>query len=181
MLVQNLLNSLQGTPGAGADRQRAEKPFTTLRDLLTPSTTIPVIESVDESALDHLLAFLPPTLFLPNQDADSPSGDPSPDAIQAAIQTLSRDQKKSVLDSVLRSPQLSQSLGSLTMALHDGGLPTISEALCIRVRDGGFMRGGSMPLGGGEAVEAFVEGVKTSVQKEDEKNGDGANSMDTDP
>ena len=67
------------------------------------------------------------------------------------------------------------------MALRDGGLPTISEALCIRVRNGGFMHGGAMPLGGGEAVEAFVEGVKTSVEKEDEKKGDGADPMDTNP
>jgi 26S proteasome regulatory subunit N13 len=65
---------------------------------------------------------------------------------------------------VLRSPQLTQSLGSLTVALRDGGLPTISEALGMKVANGGLIRGGQMPLGGGEAVEAFVEGVKRTVE-----------------
>jgi 26S proteasome regulatory subunit N13 len=85
-------------------------------------------------------------------------------------------QKKEVLRRVLRSPQFIQSLGSLTVALRDGGLPSISEALEVKVKNGGFMRRGGMPLGGGEAVEAFLEGVKNGIQEED--NG-GENHMDT--
>ena len=42
----------------------------------------------------------------------------------------------------------------------------IGEALGLKVRDGGMIKGGSMPLGGGDAVEAFVEGVKKSVEEE---------------
>ena len=44
----------------------------------------------------------------------------------------------------------------------------IGEALGLKVRNGGLIRGGSMPLGGGEAVEAFVEGVRKSVEEEEE-------------
>ena len=51
------------------------------------------------------------------------------------------------------------------MALRDGGLPTVSEALGIKVENGGFTARGSMPLGGGDAVEAFLEGVKKGVEE----------------
>ena len=57
------------------------------------------------------------------------------------------------------------------MALRDGGLPMIGEALGLKVANGGLIRGGSMPLGGGDAVQAFVEGVKRTV--EEEKEGEG--------
>jgi len=82
---------------------------------------------------------------------------------------MSSDQKKTILKRVLRSPQFHQSLGSLTMAIRDGGLPSISEALGVKLQNGGMVRGGSVPLGGGEAVEAFVEGVKNSVEDKKKK------------
>jgi len=104
--------------------------------------------------------------------------DPTSEIAQAAIQALSIDQKKDVLKRVLRSPQLHQSLGSLTVALRDGGLPTVSEALKIKVANGGYIKHGGMPLGAGEAVEAFLEGVKSTVQEEKAKGDDG--NMDTD-
>ena len=78
---------------------------------------------------------------------------------------MSTGQKKALLKKVLRSPQFHQSLGSLSMAIRDGGLPTVADALKINVEGGGFVRGGTVPLGGGDAVEAFVEGVKKSVQE----------------
>jgi 26S proteasome regulatory subunit N13 len=90
--------------------------------------------------------------------------EPTPATTQAAIEAMSQDQKKSLLKRVLRSPQFHQSLGSLTVALRDGGLPMVADALGIQVAHGGLVRGGSVPLGGGEAVEAFVEGVKKSVE-----------------
>jgi len=55
------------------------------------------------------------------------------------------------------------------VALRDGGLPMIGEALGLRVRNGGLVRGGQMPMGGGEAVEAFVEGVKETVEEEEKE------------
>ena len=82
------------------------------------------------------------------------------------MQNITLEQKKDILRRVLRSPQFSQSLASLTIALRDGGLPSISEALRIPVRHGGFMRrGGGVPLGGGEAVEAFLDGVKDAIKQ----------------
>ena len=85
--------------------------------------------------------------------------------------SLEPAQKKEILTKILRSPQFTQSLASLTVAIRDGGLPSISEALKIPVENGGFMRRGGVPLGGGDAVEAFLQGVRNHVR------GDG---METD-
>lgn len=181
--MQNFLNSLRGTSAGGGGQQGQEKIFATLPDLLPPSTTVPVIETADVSVIDRLLLFLPPTLLLLAQEADDLSSvDPNSETAQAAIQALSLDQKREILKQVLHSPQFTQSLGSLTVALRDGGLPTVSDALGIKLRDRGFIKGGGMPLGGGEAVEAFIEGVKRTVE-EDEEKGDGGGEeerMDTD-
>ena len=96
--------------------------------------------------------------------------------MEAITMSLSTEQKKDILRKVLRSPQFSQSLGSLTMAIRDGGLPTISDALKIKVANGGYVPRGSVPLGGGEAVEAFIEGIKDSIdddkQQEDKMETD---------
>lgn len=43
----------------------------------------------------------------------------------------------------------------------------IGDALGLKVENGGSMRGSVMPLGGGEAVEAFIAGVKTTVEEEE--------------
>jgi 26S proteasome regulatory subunit N13 len=92
--------------------------------------------------------------------------EPNAGTAQAALDALSLDQKRVILKRVLRSPQFHQSLGSLTVALRDGGLPSIADALGIKVANGGLVKGGSVPLGGGEAVEAFVEGVRKTVEDE---------------
>jgi hypothetical protein len=85
-------------------------------------------------------------------------------------------QKKDLLTRVFRSPQLYQSLGSLTAALRDGGLPMVAQAVEVKVENNGLVRGGNVPLGDGAAVEAFLEGVKRTVKEEDK---DGGGSMDT--
>ncbi len=173
-LVQNLLDSLKGGSGGNYTQQGQDKPFTTLPDLLPPSTTVPVIATVDEATLNHLLSYLPPTLLLLAQEADDISTvDPSPDTAQAALQALSVDQKREILTQVLHSPQFNQSLGSLTMAIRDGGLPSISEALGVKVRNGGLVPGSGVPLGGGEAVEKFLEGVKQSIEEEERQKNNG--------
>ena len=92
--------------------------------------------------------------------------EPNAGTAAAALDALSLDQKKALLKRVLRSPQFHQSLGSLTVALREGGLPSIADALGIKVANGGLVRGGSVPLGGGDAVEAFVEGVRRAVEEE---------------
>jgi 26S proteasome regulatory subunit N13 len=160
------LKSVKGSRAGHSDTQG--NLFTTLADLLTPASTIPLIDSTDESTIDRFLEFLPPTLLALAQEAD----DALPvrvdaSSADAAKQALSLEQKKDILCRVLRSPQFSQSLSSLTIALRDGGLPSISEALDINVQNGGFMRRGGVPLGGGDAVEAFLNGVKDQVRKSD--------------
>lgn len=159
-VVQNFLNSLKG---GGQAQQPQGKIFTTLPDLLPFSTTIPTIESASPSQIDNLLSYLPPTILLIAQQSDG-MAEPSEATASAALAALSLDQKKTILKRVLRSPQFNQSLGSLTMAIRDGGLPSIAEALGVRLENGGLVKGGNVPLGGGEAVEAFVEGVKKTVE-----------------
>jgi hypothetical protein len=142
--------------------------YTTLVDLLPTSTTIPVIESATPSQIDNLLGYLPPTILLIAQGSTRQIDgmvEPDPETTTAAIEALSLEQKKEILKRVLRSPQFHQSLGSLTAAIRDGGLPSIAEALGVKLENRGLVRGGSVPLGGGDAVEAFIEGVKKTVQE----------------
>ena len=165
-VVQNFLNSLKG--GQGIPTQPQGQIFTTLPDLLPSSTTIPIIDSTSAAQIDNLLSYLPPAVLLISQPSSSPNDrtkEPSAASASAAIEALPIDEKKNILKRVLRSPQFHQSLGSLTMAIRDGGLPSIADALGVKVQNGGVVRGGSVPLGGGEAVEAFVEGVRKAVEK----------------
>lgn len=176
--VQNFLRSMQGNEALSNQQSQPQgKVFTTLPDLLPTSTTIPVIDSADSVFVNNLLGHIPPVLLLLSQEADDiSSADPNSETANAAIEALSLDQKKQILRKVLRSPQFSQSLASLTTALRDGGVPSISEALKIPVENGGFIRRGGVPLGGGEAVEAFLKGVKALVEKKDDVE---EGSMDT--
>lgn len=141
--------------------------YTTLPDLLPSSTTIPTIDNATPEQIDSLLSYLPPTVLVLAQESAASFGgmaEPNSAATSAAIEALSIGQKKTILKRVLRSPQFHQSLGSLTMAIRDGGLPSIAGALGLSVQNGGLVRGGSVPLGGGDAVETFIEGVKNSVE-----------------
>lgn len=138
-----------------------------------------MVESADEQAVDNLLNFLPPSLILLAQGAEDVSAtDANAETAQAVLLSLDLNQKKDILRRVLRSPQFTQSLGSLTVALRDGGLPSISEALKVPVENGGFVRGGGVPLGGGDAVEAFLEGVRRHVTEKKESHSD--ERMETD-
>ena len=165
-VVQNFLNSLK--EGQDVPQQQAQgQMYTTLVDLLPSSTTVPTLESASPAQIDNLLSYLPPTILLLAQESAGPIGgmvEPNPETASAAIQGLGLSQKKKMLERVLRSPQFNQSLGSLTMAIRDGGLPSIAEALGVKLQHGGLVRGGSVPLGGGDAVEAFVEGVKKTLE-----------------
>ena len=46
--------------------------------------------------------------------------------------------------------------------MHSGGL--FADALGVQLQNGGLVKGGSMPLGGGDAVEAFITGIKKSIE-----------------
>jgi hypothetical protein len=173
--VRNFLRSLED-PGSlqdVKDTRRLEvergKVYPLLSDLLDSSTTVPMIRAASEEYLNKLLGYLPPIVLVLAQQGDDGvliPYDPAGDATGAALAAMSLEQKKSVLEKVLRSPQFHQSLLSLSMALRDGGLSMIAEALGIKLENGGLVPGGSVSLGGGDAVEAFVEGVKKSVQEE---------------
>lgn len=170
-VVQNFLDSLKGGKGGMQQQQQQEaqgQMYTTLVDLLPTSTTIPTIDTASPTQIDNLLSYLPPSiLLLAQESAASIDGmaEPNPETTSAAIEALSLDQKKAILKRVLRSPQFHQSLGSLTMAIRDGGLPSIAEALGVKLENRGLVRGGSVPLGGGDAVEAFVEGVRKTIEE----------------
>lgn len=159
-VIQNFIRSMGGNAsGQGAQ----QKLFTTLQDLLRPDTTVSWLETASEEQVEGLMQFIPPTLAsLARDDEDDET-------------SLTQSQKKDLLKRVLRSPQFVQSLASLTFALRDGGLPSISEALNVPVQNGGFMRRGGVPLGGGEAVEAFLEGVRDQAKKSETED----DSMDT--
>ncbi|KKY22333.1 putative 26s proteasome complex ubiquitin receptor subunit rpn13 [Diplodia seriata] len=177
-IVQNFLNSLNSGGGASQSQPQGSL-FTTLADLLSSSNTIPIIESGDPALIDALLSNLPPAILLLSQEAaDLSDADPNSETVQAAIQALSISQKKDILKRVLRSPQLHQSLSSLTVALRDGGLPSVSEALKIKVENGGYMRHSGVPLGGGDAVEAFLKGVKKTAEDEEKQGGSGRMDVD---
>lgn len=152
-------------------QQRADRPFTTLPDLLPSSVTTSYISGATSQQIDDLCSLLPQELFVLAQESSSSdsAADVTVAAGQAAIGALSIEQKRSIIVRVLRSPQLQQSLASLTVALRDGGLPMIGEALGLEVENGGMIKHGSMPLGGGDAVEAFVKGVKKTVESEKRK------------
>lgn len=86
--------------------------------------------------------------------------EPTSGTAQAALEALSVSQKREILKRVLHSPQFSQGLGSLTMALQQGGLLSVAEALKIKVDNK------ALYAQGGEAVRQFVEGIKKSVVEE---------------
>ena len=141
-----------------------------LSDLLETTITIPMIDTADEAYLDNLLNYLPPSILVLAQqgaESDTVALEPSAEEVNRAKASMTTARKKALLKKVLRSPQFHQSLGSLTMAIRDGGLPTVAEALHINVENRGYVRGGTMPLGGGDAVAAFVDGVKKAVEEED--------------
>lgn len=181
-IVQGFVDSLKGG-GLGGSSQPSSEPFTTLLDLLWPSHTIPTIEKASPELIDALCAQLPMTPFLLEAEVeDVEQIDPNSETARMAMQTLENGEKIDVLKRILRAPQLRAALGSLTEALKTGALPTVAQGLKIDVEHGGFMRGGAMPLGGGEAVKAFLEGVKRTVEKEDEEDDDDDDDdgMDTD-
>jgi 26S proteasome regulatory subunit N13 len=165
--VNNFLASLRGNnnlaQGEEGGEAQGQGPYTTLSDLLTTSTTIPVINNATEAQLDNFLSYLPPTVLLLAQESSAQIDgmvEPTSGTAQAALEALSVSQKRAILKRVLHSPQFSQGLGSLTMALQQGGLPSVAEALKIKVDNK------AMYAQGGEAVRQFVEGIKKSVVEE---------------
>lgn len=166
--VKSLLNSLKGQPGSSSGtRQRgADLPYPFLSHLLPSSITVKLIEDASNELLETLLGLLPQSLLLLAGNVTVPDArvDPPPDQVEVIKAGLSIESKRSLLKKVARSPQFHQALGGLTMAIRDGGLPSIADALGIQVDNGGYISGGGMPLGGGLAVKTFIEGIKKTSQ-----------------
>ncbi|KAL2885311.1 Splicing factor U2AF-associated protein 2 [Ceratocystis lukuohia] len=162
-VVRNLLASLEGSRQLSDSPRRPEpndKPFPFLSHLLPTSVTVPIIDSgVSEEKIDQLINLLPPTLVVATANSGTNSAeisqDPTAEMLESAKASLSLADKRDLVKRVLRSPQFAQSLGSLTMAIRDGGLPTIAEALQIDVENNGYMRGSAMPLG--NATPSYVK------------------------
>lgn len=128
-----------------------------------------MVNDASEELVNALLNYLPPAIIL--MAANVPSGDdtnaePKPEVVESAKSALSLSQKRTLIIRVLRSPQFHQALATLTMALRDGGLPTIAGALGVSVENGGFIQQSGMPLGGGQAVKAFVDGIAKSAKEQ---------------
>lgn len=124
-----------------------------------------MIDEADEAFIDNLLAReLPSTLIALEMEPDvSDVQELDEETADAVVMSLELEKKKSIVKKVLRSPQFTQSLVSLTGALRDGGLPMVSQSMGIDVTNGGYS--GTMPLEGGDALEAFLDGAKDAAKK----------------
>ncbi|ODA81773.1 hypothetical protein RJ55_00277 [Drechmeria coniospora] len=169
-VVRNLLESLRNQPGLAGEEGQAhtDRLFPSLSHLLPTSITTPMVDGASPDEMDSLLNLLPPRLLIFASGASGFDGTvaPTPESVEAAKASLSLDDKRSLLRRTLNSPQFRHALDSLTSAIRDGGLPGVADALGIRVANGGYMSESGMPLGGDQAMEAFVEGVKTTVEEE---------------
>lgn len=158
-IMQNFLDSMKDSPNFGASGQ---EPYTTLPDLLPPSTTLPTVQKLPVEQIDALLRQLSPKLLLHAVEGSTEEfiKETSEEDALGLLEVLDLKQKQEILRKVLQSPQFSQSLASLTVALRDGGLPSISEALGIKLKDGGYIGNSANGIakGGSAAVRAFVEG-----------------------
>lgn len=177
--LQNILKSFQaggraGTVG-GSGSGAANKPFTTIVDLLPSSVTTAALSSPtmsDEVVSELLIKHVPSSLiYLAHgmDPSDIPEAD-DPEAVQALVEALEPGQQRSILRRVYQSPQFSQACTSLTSALRDGGLPGVADALSVQVEQGGYLnRASAIPLTGGNAVDAFLNGIKKEVTEKQKK------------
>jgi len=115
-----------------------------LHDLLPSTTTTSLLAAMTPGAVDDLISNLPQGIVPHNA-------------------TLA--QKKEVIRKVLHSPQFSQSLVSLSVALRDGGLRGISDSLGVRLASG---EEGT----GSDQVTIFVEAIKREEEKKEDSNMD---------
>ncbi|KAK5990828.1 Proteasomal ubiquitin receptor ADRM1-like protein [Cladobotryum mycophilum] len=169
--VRNFLNSLQSPPGqTNPDLSNVQPappgdiPYPHIQHLIPSSITVPLVDTLSVEQVDTLLSFLPPSIIMLASQGYDGKTEPTGEQLNAAMQSLPLQRKRDLVKKVVRSPQFHQSLVALTMALRDGGLPSIADALGVRVENGGYLRGG-MPLGGGSAIEAFVNGIKKMAQE----------------
>ncbi|KAL7276322.1 hypothetical protein RUND412_000693 [Rhizina undulata] len=141
-LIQRLIQGIQ-LPGRFQPQSQQQPSILALHDLLPPSTTTPLIADMSPATLDKLISNLPPAII-------------PKDATEA--------QKKEIVIKVLHSPQFTQSLVSLTVALREGGLRGVADSLGV-----GLARGEEGV--GKDQVELFVDAVREDVEKEGRAEG----------
>ncbi|RCI15704.1 hypothetical protein L249_3481 [Ophiocordyceps polyrhachis-furcata BCC 54312] len=180
--VANLLRSLRNQPGS--TNQRGDIAYPSLVHLLPPSETVSMVDRASPELVDTLLDLLPPAVVVLASGLSDFGGKPEPttEAVTTARQSLSLNEKCDLLKKVLRSPQFYQALGSLTMALRDGGLPGVADALGFSVENGGYITDSNMPLGGGQAIKAgaFVPPAKTNAEATSSASSATFTAMDVD-
>lgn len=141
--LKSLISSINvGGPSSGGPSNYGQQtPSVSLHDLLSTTTTIPLVASISGTALDNIIANLPPAL-VPRNATES--------------------QKRDVVRRVLQSPQFMQSCVSLSVALRDGALRGVADSLQVPLRPG-------EETVAADQIEAFVKGVKRGVEEEAEK------------
>ena len=162
-----LLRSIDAT-GAGSQHPQQQQISTTLSDLLPTSTTVPALSTLPITTVDRILRdHLPPEILtLSAATSRSTSSGTPAKSTEEAISALSEAEKRRKLERVLRSPQLTQALGSITSAIRDGGLTSVSEALGVRLEGRGVVPGTGQVVNGGAAVEVFLDAVKKASEKD---------------
>ncbi|CUS06730.1 unnamed protein product [Tuber aestivum] len=146
--LQNLISQIQlpgaaGGGGSGSGYQQQD-PMISLHDLLPSAVTTSLLAVMTPGAVDDLISNLPQGIVPRN---------------------ATPTQKKEVIRKVLHSPQFSQSLVGLSVALRDGGLRGISDSLGVRLAPG---EEGT----GRDQVAIFVEAVKKEEEKKEDNNMD---------
>ena len=160
-VVQSIVDSFRGVGPTTSGSSNS------LNTLCSPKSAEATINDGSVSLVDKLCAELPQKLFQIPQ-ADPGSGEPyrtSDDGVQPGLASLTLEQKKAILKRVVTSPQYQQGVASLNAALREGALPNVSQALGISVKNGGRLPGG-FPMSGGQAIQAFVEGLKQAAIEE---------------
>lgn len=138
--LKSLISSINVGGPSGPANYRQQTPSVSLHDLLSTSTTVPIVSSISGSDLDNVIANLPPALIPKN---------------------ATESQKKDIVRRVLQSPQFMQSCLSLSVALRDGALRGVADSLQVPLRPG--------EEAVADQIEAFVKGIKRGVEEEAEK------------
>lgn len=109
-----------------------------LHDLLSSSSTLGALSEASPDVIQELAENLPPALIPQGADVEA---------------------KRAIIKRVLQTPQFSQSLVSLSVAIREGGIAGVAESLRVPINLNEARQGTDL-------VEVFVNGVKKEVEDE---------------
>lgn len=162
-ILQNFLTSL-GTRCEGNNNEET-KPFPSLTELLSPSNTSPLItQTRDESLIDRLLLLLPTDISLLMLNGYQSFQSEELMLHESNKRRLSKELKLDMLLRVLRSPQLCQSLDSLSIALRGGGLLAVSDALEVSLNVDLASENVKHDAASLSPIHIFLNGIKSSIE-----------------